>query len=433
MSPASSGGLGLGLTSKQVESIKQSHATLNLWEGAVASGKTIGSLVRWMAFLATTRSLPGELVMTGRTRDTVWRNCILPLQDFMPDLVSGNLGAPTVKLAGRTVHVIGAADVKAEQVIRGMTILGAYVDEVTTLQQDYFRMLMTRLRVRAPGAEDRLASKLFATTNPDGPKHWLKVDYLDNPSRAKDWTRFRFTIDDNPTLPAEYVRLMHAQYEGLWYRRFILGEWVAAEGAIWGSVFDEDRHVVDASLVPQPDRILCVGIDYGTEHPTAGIALGLSQGRLWALREWAPPTGLAPSQYSAHLRDEFLPGLRRDFGSDPEWLRVDPAARDFREQLFYDGHNNIATARNAVVPGIRTVSSVFALDRLLISDECSHLLGEIPSYTWDPRATARGEEAPVKEKDDFCDALRYAVYSTASEWQSYLPALHGIDSEAEAE
>lgn len=422
-----------GLTEKQQESVSQSTALYNVWEGAVASGKTIGSLYRWLIFVLNTKDLPGELVMTGRTRDTVWRNCVLPMQQYFPGVTAGNLGAPTCRIAGRVVHIIGASDVKAEQAIRGMTILGAYVDEVTTLQEEYFKMLLTRLRVRGRGGK-KVASRLFGTTNPDGPRHWLKAGFFDNPSKSAEWKRFHFSIDDNPTLPAEYVRQMHTQYEGLWYRRFILGEWVAAEGAIWGGVFDPDKHVVDSMLIPRPERILAVAVDYGTEHATAGIALGLAQGRLWALREWAPAKGMAPSQYSADLRERFLPELEADFGSRPEWVRVDPAARDFRDQLFYDGLTSVAKAFNGVLSGIRTVSSVFAKGKLLISDECPRLLDEIPSYVWDPKATARGEEAPVKANDDFCDALRYAVYSTRQDWRPELGMLQvGPDRNNEEE
>ena len=407
-----------GLTEKQLESVRESTAPYNVWEGAVAAGKTIGSLYRFLMFVQNTLDLPGEVVMTGRTRDTVWRNCILPMQDYFPGLVAGNLGAPTCRIMGRLVHVIGASDSKAEQSIRGMTILCAYVDEITTLQQDYFKMLLTRLRVNGR-KKSTLASRLFGTTNPDAPKHWLKTEFFDNPAKMESWKRFHFTLDDNPTLNPQYVEQMHKQYSGMWYRRFILGEWVAAEGAIWSS-FDPDRHVVDPLLMPRMERVMGIAIDYGTEHATAGIALGYAHERLWALREWAPAKGMAPSQYSADFREKFLPGIQRDFG-EPEWIRVDPAARDFREQLFYDGVENVAKAFNRVVPGIRTVSSLFATERLMVSEECPNLIDEIPSYVWDPKATERGEEAPVKEFDDFCDALRYVTHSTVGDWRDLIP------------
>ena len=403
----------IGLTDKQLDSVRTSTAAYNIWEGAVSSGKTVGSLYRWIMFILNTLDLGGEMVMTGRTRDSVWRNNILPMMDSYPGVVIGNLGAPTCRIAGRVVHVVGASDIKAEAVIRGMTILGAYVDEVTTLPKEYFQMLLSRLRVT--GRKGGLASKLFGTTNPDGPKHWFKVDYLDNPRAKKEWERFHFTIKDNPRLAKEYVEKLDSQYTGVWHDRFIKGLWVAAEGAIWG-MFDEGRHVIEEDLMPPMERLMCLGIDYGTEHRTAGILIGYAKKRLWAVDEWAPPKGLAPSQYSASFR-HWLES--RDHA--PEWVRVDPAARDFREQLYYDGVGNVAKAFNAVVPGIRIVSSLLATDRLMVSERCKELITEIPGYVWDQKATDRGDEAPVKENDDFCDALRYAVQSSQGDWRALLP------------
>ena len=93
----------VGLTEKQIASVRESTSVYNVWEGAVAAGKTIGSLYRFLIFISLTMDLPGEVIMTGRTRDTVWRNCILPMQDYFPGLVVGNLGAPTCRIMGRLV------------------------------------------------------------------------------------------------------------------------------------------------------------------------------------------------------------------------------------------------------------------------------------------------------------------------------------------
>ena len=163
------------LSDKQFGSIREATAQVNLWHGAIRSGKTIGSLIRWLLFVAAAPS-GGALVIVGRTRDSAWRNVIAPLQDS--DLmgpaaahVVGNYGAPTVSILGRMVYIMGASDVKAELVLRGLTVAGAYVDEVTTLPEGFFTQLLGRMSVRG--------AKLFGTTNPDNPAHWLKVKFLD--------------------------------------------------------------------------------------------------------------------------------------------------------------------------------------------------------------------------------------------------------------
>src|SRR5699024_11032627 len=118
-----------------------------------------------------------------------------------------------------------ASDSKAEKVLRGLTCAGAYVDEVTVVDEQFFVQLLGRMSV--PDAQ------LFGTTNPDNPAHWLKRRYLDRIDRLPDWCSFEFTLDDNPALEQSYKASIRREYTGLWHRRYILGEWVAAEGAVF--------------------------------------------------------------------------------------------------------------------------------------------------------------------------------------------------------
>ena len=405
-----------GLTAKQLDSVRRAVKLYNIWEGAVSSGKTVGSLYRFIMFIQLTMDLGGAVVMTGRTRDSVWRNCILPMMDQYPGIVTGNLGAPTCRILGRLAHVIGASDAKAESVIRGMTILGAYVDEVTTLPEAYFKMLISRLRITGRGGG--LASKLFGTTNPDGPRHWFKVNYLDNELASKDWTRFHFTIDDNPRLSPEYVRAMHAQFKGLWFKRFILGLWVQAEGAIYES-WEDERHVVPADQIPKDLQLLAAGVDYGSTNPSRAVLVGVggTPVRIWAVAEWAPATGLSEAQQSASLRAWLAAH------GNPPWVAVDPAAAGFRRCLFQDGQTNVVPGSNAVLPGIRTLSSLLTADRMRISETCKELIKEIPGYVWDAKQTAKGQDAPIKLDDHSCDAWRYAIFTTRHLWQPLIPII----------
>lgn len=406
-----------GMTPKQMESIKAADRMVNLWEGAVSSGKTVASQYRWLMFIAATLDLPGELVMTGRTRDSVWRNVLLPMMDLFPGTTSGNLGSPVARVLNQRVHVIGASDAKAENVIRGITCKGIYIDEATTIPESYFNMALSRLRVT--GRLGGLASKLFATTNPDNPRHWLKEKFIDK--KLDDWRVFHFTLRDNPRLSPEYIRALEQQYTGMFRKRFIEGRWVIGEGAVWDS-FDEDTHVIDISELPRIDRILTVGIDFGSNHPTVGELLGVGEDRrLYALAEWVPMKGdltLSPVRQaqSFHAWRAQLPKQWRDF----EFIHADSAAKAFRDQFMDEGIYTAPAWKN-VQGGLQLVHSLFSADRLRIVDTCEHLIGEIPNYVWDPAKIERGLDEPVKDKDDACDALRYAVYSTRSQWQGMVP------------
>lgn len=409
----------------QIRSIHEAQSTpqIALWSGAVSSGKTIASLIAFLIALARAPD-HGLVVIVGRTLQTIERNIIDPLQSgHLFGILAGQVhytpGSNTATILGRTVHLVGASDARAEFRIRGSTIALAYVDEATLVPQPFWMMLLSRLRVAG--------ARLLATTNPDGPAHWLRRDFI---ARATEigMRHWHFTLDDNPSLSPDYVARLKAQYVGLWYRRFILGDWCLAAGAVY-EMWDEDRHVV--SDLPPIARWLACGIDYGTTNPFHAGTLGLGvDGVLYLTREWRWDSRLEHRQltdveYSQRLRQwltEVPIPTTTLTGVQPEYVIVDPSAASFRVQLYRDG----VTARlgdNSVLDGIRTVSSLLALDALKVHESCTELVREMPGYSWDDKASERGEDAPLKVDDHGPDMFRYAVHTTRSIWRPLVPAL----------
>jgi PBSX family phage terminase large subunit len=401
------------LTPVQIRSIAGSDGQINLWDGAIRSGKTKGSLLKWLLYVR--QAPPGELIMVAKTVQAAHRNLWVPLMDpkeFGRDIASSvhyTSGAPTGTIFGRRVHVVGANDAKAEAKIRGFTSAGAYVDEATLVPHDFWRTLLGRLS--APGA------KLFATTNPDSPAHWLRKEVIlaDDPAVR----HFHFKITDNTFLPAEYVSMIKSQYSGLYYRRFIDGEWVAAEGAVY-DMWDDDRHLID--VLPAISQWIAVGIDYGTSNPFHAVLLGLgADGVLYAASEYRYDGRKASrqktdSEYLTAVQDWLVKPKGVRLPGTPKAYIVDPSAASFRTELM--------TARlpqfpgdNSVLDGIRTVSNLLGKDKLKVSRVgCPELVREISSYAWDDKAALLGEDKPIKVEDHGVDALRYAVHTTRSIW-----------------
>lgn len=421
-----------GMSAKQIHTIATYDAKkLALWVGAVSGGKTIASLVAFFLAIRHTTGA-GLIVIAGKTLQTIERNLIDVMQSpelfgDLADHVHHTKGAPTATILGRTVHLVGANDVRSEEKIRGSTVELAYVDEATILPKGFWEMLVTRLR--APG------SRLLATTNPGSTKHWLRTDFILQ-AEKKNMQVFNFVMDDNPSLTPEYVRDMKASFTGVFYDRFIRGLWTNAEGAIY-SMFDPDLHVIRFDDLPPIDRVLCVSIDVGTNHATSAVMLGLGADRkLYLMDELRLDAGgvesarLAPSQQARRIMtwmgQEHHPTQR---GLEPEWVVVDTAAADFRQELFV---NDVITmgAKKDVMYGIGLVSSLLANGQLLITDRCTGVIGEITEYRFDPKATERGEDAPIKENDDSMDAFRYAVASTEALWRWQIDAQHELDQAA---
>jgi len=265
------------LNPKQIDFMLFDDKRINLLTGSVRSGKTYVSLLKWAIFVG---SMPenNEFLMTGKTVTSLKRNCLGLLQDLVGDNFKYSLSQKCGTLFGRRIWLEGANDDRAESKIRGMTLAGAYVDELTQIPEDFYRMLLSRLSVKN--------AKLYATTNPDTPTHWVKIDIIEN--EQIDKKIWHFTFDDNEILKAEnieYFENLKAEYQSMgevYYQRFILGLWVLAEGIIYKQFANnEEMFIKDEPKDENGNKInfliISIGIDYGaTEGETEFKATGIT-------------------------------------------------------------------------------------------------------------------------------------------------------------
>lgn len=409
------------LFQKQIDAVAYSTVKVNIWEGSIRSGKTMSSLIAWLLYVANAPH-GGELVMIGKTLQTIYRNLFLPLMN--PDLfgefarhVHYTQGAPTATILGKVIHIVGANDAKAESKIRGFTCAGAYVDEATLLPEDFWETLKGRMSVDG--------SRIFATTNPDNPMHWLRQKEI--LSGSEHVRVFKFLLEDNVFLPPSFVSWAKETYRGLYYKRNILGLWVVAEGAVY-DMWDEDKHVVDDAQMPAMRQWLGIGIDYGTTNPFAALLLGLGMDNvLYACAEWyydskAHQGQLTDSAYADRLQTwikQPYPGYR---DNDYLWWVVDPSAASFRVELKNRGIPQFG-GDNTVIDGIRLIGSLLARQRLKVNRRCLHLREEFPGYSWDDKAALLGDDKPIKVADHALDGLRYITKSTQTVWEQYIREL----------
>ena len=425
------------LSDKQEEAILTSldgDQNVNLWEGAVRSGKTMSSILAWCEYVRDVAP-PGPLVMIGKTKDTLRRNVLDEIDNYFGDStpLKHTPGANTGTLFGRKVHMVGANDVKAETRIRGLTLAGAYVDEATLLpDESFWAMLITRHITTFP-----LGAKIFATTNPDSPQHWLRKNYLLRPEETK-LRSWHFTLDDNPILSDEAKTDLKNSLSGLFYKRFIDGLWVAAEGAIYDmlDLETDGKHRVRWEQVPVLTRFF-LGIDYGDLNPFHAVLIGLGvDNRLYVVGEWRysgreAQRQMEQTEYEAALRRwlEHGAGIPDDVTIQggtvwPERIAVDPSAAGFRNVLRNRGWTGLTTTDeqiNRVRDGIRNVASLLGIGRLVfVQDAAPHLEGELLGYVWDEKAAEKGEDSPMKVDDHGPDALRYDIAACRSVWKPWL-------------
>lgn len=77
--------------------------------------------------------------MVAKTLTSLRRNCL----DLLQELIGTNhftysLSKKEGRLFGRLIYLEGVNDARAESKIRGMTLSGAYCDELTLFTEDFF-------------------------------------------------------------------------------------------------------------------------------------------------------------------------------------------------------------------------------------------------------------------------------------------------------
>lgn len=393
------------LSDKQIISYKEATAPFNIWVGAISSGKTHISIKKFIERLRN--GPPGDVLITGVSRTTIQHNVL--------SLLYPALGFPLpspkcmqTKLYGKDVYFKGVHDSGAVKDIQGCTLALAYCDEVVNMPQNVWNMLIGRLRI--PGAQ------LLATCNPEGPSHWFKKDIIDQ-AKEKEVKYWTFLMEDNPSLTEEYKNRMKKMYTGMWYKRYILGEWAVAHGLIYDA-FDKDNLYEHPQDTP---NYYCVGVDYGTSNATAAVLCGIRPNR------WPQITVEAEYYYDSAKqgRQKTDDELARDIKNFISYrnvsaVYVDPSAASLKLEL-QRRDLPVLNAKNDLLPGIKVTSKFIAGKNIVIQKGCKTLIEVMQSYCWDPSAADRGEDKPLKKFEHIADALRYCIYSAFPEGEFNRP------------
>lgn len=383
------------LSPKQIESIQQSTKRQSLWCGAVRSGKTFSSILR---FISLCQTLPkGDGLIVGVSRDTIQRN-ILPTLCNLCNLPLPTSKSNTMMIMGRRIHLLGAPDESAVRRIKGATLVIAYLDELTDLPEPFYKMILSRLSVTG--------ARLLATTNPESPTHWLKEKVIDNPEI--DLTVFYFGLGDNPSLSEEYKQALEKEYSGVWYDRYILGKWTRAEGIVYDG-FDPAVNVVDE--IKRPRGIKVAGCDYGTTNPTC-VLIGDIKVNEWPQiyiekEYYFNPEERGFKKTDGELSDDIVEFLQ---GESIESFYIDPAAASLKLEL-QRRDVPVVNADNDVLKGIKHCNKFLSQINIVINRGCKNLIKQLQSYSWDSKKTARGLDEPIKENDHSVDCMRYLCQS----------------------
>ncbi|WP_406945749.1 PBSX family phage terminase large subunit [Halobacillus sp. SY10] len=369
-------------------------------DGSVRAGKTVVMSLSFVMWAMETFE-DENLGMAGKTIGSFRRNVITPLKRMLKsrgyvvkDHRADNYLTITYKGVSNYFYVFGGKDESSQDLIQGITLAGMFFDEVALMPQSFVNQATARCSVEG--------SKFWFNCNPAGPYHWFKTDYLDA-TDEKNLLHLHFTMDDNLSLSEKVKNRFKRLYTGVFYKRYILGLWVLAEGVIY-DMFDMDKHTTNVTYTQFKKHY--VSIDYGTQNPTAFGLWGFRPDIWYKLKEYHYDGREEKKQKTdqEYLKDlnEFLGDIR------PAGIVVDPSASSFIALLKKNGFK-VIEAKNDVLEGIRNVANALINGEILYDLSCTETFREYASYIWDKKAADRGEDKPVKANDHHMDSDRYFV------------------------
>lgn len=366
-------------------------------DGAVRSGKTLCmsiSFILWSLSAFNGR----DFAICGKTVRGVRRNVVSPLLATLRELgfgVQEKLSANLIELEYGGVknryYLFGGRDESSAALIQGITLAGVLFDEVALMPRSFVEQAIARCSLNG--------SKFWFNCNPEHPGHWFYREWILK-CKEKNALYLHFKMEDNPSLSKKMLERYKSLYSGAFYRRFVEGEWVAAQGAVYP--FMTDEMFCEVPWCEFEDY--AVSVDYGTVNPASFGLWGFLGGVWYRIDEYYFDSRKEGFQRTDEEHYRELERLCD--GKQISAVTVDPSAASFIEVIRRHGKFSVIPARNNVLDGIRQCAAALKEKRIVICRNCADSVREFSLYRWNENST---NDVPIKENDHAMDDIRYFV------------------------
>lgn len=369
-------------------------------DGAIRSGKTLSMSLSYVLW-AMSNFNQQNFGMAGKTIGSFRRNVLFWLKSMLSsrgytvlERRGDNLLIVSRNNTVNYFYIFGGKDERSQDLIQGITLAGMFFDEVALMPESFVNQATGRCSVEN--------SKFWFNCNPDNPRHWFKTNWIDK-LEEKNLLYLHFTMDDNLSLSDQIKSRYLNRYSGVFFKRYILGLWCAAEGLVY-SMFDEDKHVTNKYLSGAKEYH--VSIDYGTVNPFSA-GLWAFDGKK-AIRE--REIYYNSREKEIRLDDEAYYKMMDEMIGDKKvmFIIVDPSAASFIETIKKHGKYIVKGADNDVLDGIRVVTTMLNKEIIQIHESCENCINEFGLYCWDDDSV---DDAVIKENDHAMDDVRYYCYT----------------------
>lgn len=356
-----------------------------LCDGAIRSGKTMFMIIAFVDD-AMRRYNHQRFGICGKTVDATVKNIIMPYLATRYAREKYQLHwrrtekTLIVSCGGKEniFEVFGGRDESSFALIQGRTLAGVLIDEVALQPRSFVEQACARCSVDG--------SKMWFSCNPGSPQHWFYTEWVQK-ANIRNALHLHFHLEDNPSLSEKIIDRYKSMYTGVFYRRYILGEWCVAEGLVYD--FGEDN-IVDE--VPENGEYY-ISIDYGTMNPFSAGLWCLVGGNATRIKEFYYNGREKGNQRTDEEYCDDVEKLAN--GYNIRQVVVDPSAASFIASLRKRGFH-VVKANNDVLDGIRRTAVFLKDGKIKIHRSCADCIREFGLYSWDEKASA---DTVIKDND----------------------------------
>lgn len=381
-------------------------------DGAIRSGKSVAmslSFVIWVMseFEACNFAMCGKTIGSFRRNVLFWLKLMLRSRGYsVSEQRTENLVIVKRNDVQNYFYVFGGKDERSQDLIQGITLAGVFFDEVALMPESFVNQATGRCSVDG--------SKFWFNCNPGSPAHWFKTGWIDK--RAdKRLLYLHFTMDDNLSLTEAVKERYRGMYTGVFFKRYILGEWKSADGVIYRQFADEpERFILDEA--PEDIFIGTMGLDFGGNGSAhAGCLVGITRGyrSIVILDEYYRKEIIDPGT----LTDDVCGFVQRSQAQ----CRATSIWCDSAETTLIKGIRTEVFARripvevrNArkgeIIDRIRLCDMLMSQGRFFVLRRCRHTIAALSEAVWDSKSPTKDRRLDDGSTNiDSLDALEYAL------------------------
>ena len=381
-------------------------------DGAIRSGKSVAmslSFVIWAMseFEACNFAMCGKTIGSFRRNVLFWLKLMLRSRGYsVSEQRTENLVVVRRGNIENYFYVFGGKDERSQDLIQGITLAGVFFDEVALMPESFVNQATGRCSVDG--------SKFWFNCNPGSPAHWFKTGWIDN-RRDKRLLYLHFTMDDNLSLSEAVKERYRSTYSGVFFKRYILGEWKSADGVIYRQFADDpERFILDE--VPADIIIGTMGLDFGGNGSAhAGCLVGITRGyrSIVILDEYYRKEVIDPGT----LTDDVCGFVQRSQGQ----CRAASIWCDSAETVLIKGIRTevylrripveVRNARKGeIIDRIRLCDMLMSQGRFFILRRCQHTIAALSEAVWDSKSPTKDKRLDDGSTNiDSLDALEYAL------------------------